>query len=127
MARAGRGAGRAARGDRHVDFVGAALCALGLGGVVFGLIEQPRYGWGSARIIGPWLGAAAFAGFLLYERWTSEPMLKLELFARRNFAAGNAETLCLYAGLGILFFFLVIFLQEVRATRRSRPASPRCR
>ena len=40
-------------------------------------------------------------------------MLKLELFTRRNFAVGNAETLAIYAGLGILFFYLVIFLQQV--------------
>ena len=40
-------------------------------------------------------------------------MLKLDLFARRNFAVGNLETLTMYAGLAILFFFLVIFLQEV--------------
>ena len=40
-------------------------------------------------------------------------MLKLELFSRRNFAVGNAETFAMYAGLAILFFFLVIFLQQV--------------
>jgi predicted MFS family arabinose efflux permease len=40
-------------------------------------------------------------------------MLKLDLFARRNFAVGNLETLGMYAGLGILFFFVVIFLQQV--------------
>ena len=40
-------------------------------------------------------------------------MLKLELFWRRNFAVGNLETLTMYAGLSILFFFLVIFLQQV--------------
>jgi predicted MFS family arabinose efflux permease len=40
-------------------------------------------------------------------------MLKLELFARRNFAVANLETLTMYAGLSILFFFLVIFLQQV--------------
>ena len=37
-------------------------------------------------------------------------MLKLDLFSRRNFAVGNAETLTMYAGLAILFFFLVIYL-----------------
>ncbi len=99
---------------RHVDVLGAALCALGLGGVVFALIEQPHYGWGSPVIYLPLLGGlAAFAAFLLYERRTAEPMLKLGLFARRNFAVGNAETLVLYAGISILFFFLVIFLQQV--------------
>jgi predicted MFS family arabinose efflux permease len=39
--------------------------------------------------------------------------LKLDLFSRRNFAVGNLETLTMYAGLAILFFFLVIFLQQV--------------
>ena len=43
----------------------------------------------------------------------AEPMLELELFARRNFAVGNAETFAMYAGLAILFFFLTIFLQQV--------------
>ena len=28
-----------------IDITGAVLCALGLGGPVFALIEQPRYGW----------------------------------------------------------------------------------
>jgi EmrB/QacA subfamily drug resistance transporter len=102
-----------ARG-RHVDFLGAGLCALGLGGVVFALIEQPHYGWGSPRIAIPMVvGVVAFVTFLVHERRTPEPMLPLGLFARRNFAVGNAETLAVYAGLSILFFFLVIFLQQV--------------
>ena len=106
-----RGAGD--RG-RHVDFLGAALCALGLGGFVFALIEQPHYGWGSPVIFVPLMvGLTAFAAFLVYERRAAEPMLKLELFSRRNFAVGNAETLVMYAGISILFFFLVIFLQQV--------------
>jgi predicted MFS family arabinose efflux permease len=40
-------------------------------------------------------------------------MLKLELFSRRNFSFANAETFAMYAGIAILFFFLVIYLQEV--------------
>jgi EmrB/QacA subfamily drug resistance transporter len=99
---------------RRVDWVGATLGVIALGGVVFALIEQPRYGWTSAIIVVPLaIGALAFACFLLYERVSTEPMLKLELFARRNFAVANFETLTMYAGLSILFFFLVIFLQQV--------------
>jgi EmrB/QacA subfamily drug resistance transporter len=101
-------------GMRHVDVEGAALCALGLGGVVFALIEEPHYGWGSPVIFVPLVGGVvAFAAFLVHERRAAEPMLPLGLFSRRNFAVGNAETLSMYAGLSILFFFLVIFLQEV--------------
>ncbi len=99
---------------RRVDLTGALLCVLGLGGFVFGLIEQPRFGWTSPAILVPLAGGVAlFAAFLAYERMAEEPMLKIELFARRNFAVGNLETLTMYAGLAILFFFLVIYLQQV--------------
>ncbi len=99
---------------RRVDFLGAVLCTLGLGGIVFALIEQPRFGWAGPAILGPLaVGTIAFASFLAYERRAAQPMLELELFARRNFAVGNLETLTMYAGLAILFFFLVIFLQQV--------------
>ncbi len=99
---------------RRVDFLGAALCTLGLGGIVFALIEQPSFGWSSPVILIPLIGGAvAFAAFLSYERRSAQPMLKLELFTRRNFAVGNLETMAVYAGLAILFFFLVIFLQQV--------------
>jgi predicted MFS family arabinose efflux permease len=87
---------------------------IGLGGLVFALIEQPRYGWSSPVISVPLIGGAiVFASFLAYERRAAQPMLKLELFERRNFSVGNVETLTMYAGLAILFFFLVIFLQQV--------------
>ena len=103
-----------ARSDRRVDVVGASLCVLGLGGIVFGLIEQPNYGWGSPVIFVPLVvGGLAFVGFIVYERRVADPMLELELFTRRNFAVGNIETFAMYAGIAILFFFLVIFLQEV--------------
>ena len=103
-----------AESDRRVDVVGASLCVLGLGGIVFGLIEQPRYGWSSPVIFVPLVvGAMAFVGFVVYERRVADPMLELELFTRRNFAVGNIETFAMYAGIANLFFFLVIFLQQV--------------
>ncbi|HET6684021.1 MAG TPA: DHA2 family efflux MFS transporter permease subunit [Gaiella sp.] len=99
---------------RRVDVIGAALCASGLGGIVFALIEQPRLGWTSPAILVPLVGGAlALVAFLAYERRAAQPMLTLSLFERRNFSVGNAETLAMYAGLAILFFYLVIFLQQV--------------
>jgi len=99
---------------RRLDVTGALLCALGLAGFVYALIEQPRYGWGDPMILVTLLGGIGlFAAFLVHERRTPEPMLPLGLFRRRNFAVGNGETLAMYAGLSILFFFLVIYLQQV--------------
>jgi EmrB/QacA subfamily drug resistance transporter len=101
-------------GKREIDFIGALLCALGLGGPVFALIEQPRLGWSSAAVMVPLIaGLLMFAAFLLYEARARDPMLPLHLFARRNFAVGNIETFSMYAGLSVLFFFLVLFLQQV--------------
>ncbi len=103
-----------ARGGRHVDLPGALLCAGGLGGSVFALIEQPRLGWGSPAVFVPLLAGIALLGcFLAYEARASDPMLPLGLFRRRNFSAGNIETFSMYAGLSIVFFFLVLFIQQI--------------
>jgi EmrB/QacA subfamily drug resistance transporter len=100
--------------SRKVDVVGGALCALGLGGPVFALIEQPRLGWHSAGVLVPlFAGVALLIAFLVWEARTAHPMLPLALFRRRNFSAGNIETFSMYAGLAILFFFLALFLQQI--------------
>jgi EmrB/QacA subfamily drug resistance transporter len=106
--------GARARGSRRIDVLGAILCASGLSGPVFALIEQPRLGWSSPAVIGPLAGGAALlALFTLFESRARDPMLPLRLFRRRNFTAGNVETLAMYAGLAILFFFLILFLQQI--------------
>ena len=100
--------------SRHLDVLGAVLCVAGLAGVVFSLVEEPHFGWGSPAILTPLIGgAAALAVFVAHERRAADPMVELALFQRRNFTIGNLETLTMYAGLSILFFFLIIFLQEV--------------
>ncbi len=99
---------------RRIDLAGAALCAIGLAGPVYGLIRQPDAGWSSPQVLGPILGGVAvLALFLRHERRTADPMLPLGLFGRRNFAVGNLQTLAMYGGLSITFFFLVLFLQQV--------------
>jgi EmrB/QacA subfamily drug resistance transporter len=99
---------------RRVDVVGAGLCVGGLAGIVFALIEEPHYSWASPAIWGPLIaGVVLFAAFVAYERRAADPMVELALFSRRNFAAANLETLAMYAGLSVLFFFLIIFLQQV--------------
>jgi EmrB/QacA subfamily drug resistance transporter len=106
--------GRPRSADARVDVVGALLCAFGLAGMTFGLIEQPLRGWGDPAVLLTLAGGAAlFAGFIFWEARTSNPMLPLGLFRRRNFAIGNIETFSMYGGLGLLFFFLVLFLQQV--------------
>ncbi|MEL5990179.1 MFS transporter [Microbacterium phosphatis] len=101
------------RPGARVDLIASALCALGLGGVVFGLIEGSRLGWGDPLVLGAVIvGAALFAAFLLRERRSPEPVMPLELFRIRNFWAGNLATTFIYAALALNGFAVVVFLQE---------------
>jgi EmrB/QacA subfamily drug resistance transporter len=97
-----------------VDVRGAVLCALGLGGTVYALIEQAHYGWGSPQIYLPFvLGVLLLAAFIRYERRITQPMLPLGLFRVRNFAYGNVATVAIYGGLSVATFLVVIYLQQV--------------
>jgi EmrB/QacA subfamily drug resistance transporter len=99
---------------RRLDLVGALLTAVGLAAPVLALTEQPQRGWTDPLVIGGLVaGAVLLTAFVFWERHTSDPMLPLGLFRRRNFTVANVETLLVYAGLSSLFFFLTIFLQQV--------------
>jgi EmrB/QacA subfamily drug resistance transporter len=97
-----------------LDVIGAVLCSGGLAGSVFGLIEQPHYGWGSPRIYIPLIGGLlALAYFIWHESRSRIAMLPLSLFKVRNFWVGNIATFAIYGGLSIALFSIIIFLQQV--------------
>jgi EmrB/QacA subfamily drug resistance transporter len=99
---------------RKVDFLGAALCAIGLGGTIFALIEEPQLGAADPAVVGTAVaGVLGIATFLWHEHRTRDPMMPLDLFRNRNFAVGNFATLTTYAGLGGALFFLALYLQQV--------------
>jgi EmrB/QacA subfamily drug resistance transporter len=100
--------------DARVDWIGGLLCALGLGGPIFALIEQPTYGWLDERVFPALLiGCLLLAGFVVWESRCRSPMLPLSLFRARNFTVGNLSTFAFYAALNTLTFYLVVFLQQV--------------
>jgi EmrB/QacA subfamily drug resistance transporter len=99
---------------RRVDAIGGLLCALGLAGPVFALIEQPSRGWDDPLVVATLVGGLALlAGFVAWERRAPDPMLPLGLFRRRAFSVGNVYTFAMYAALSLLIFFLTLFLQGV--------------
>ncbi len=101
------------RPDARVDILGAVLCATGLGGIVFALIEQPNLGWSSPVIWMPGaLGILSFAGFLVRQRLARQPMMPLGLFRSRNFWAGNLATVFVYAALSLNGFVVSVYLQQ---------------
>jgi EmrB/QacA subfamily drug resistance transporter len=98
----------------RIDWGGAALAATGLAGISFGLIEEPVLGLSSPAVWAALIaGVVLLVGFVLFEARAPAPMLPLGLFARRNFSVANAQTFAIYAGIGLLGFFVTIYLQEV--------------
>ena len=105
---------------RRIDFSGALLATVGLGGVVFGLLESSRSGLWNPLVVGALIvGLVALVAFLLVEGRGREPMMPLSLFRSRNFAGANAFTLLLYFALVGTVFFLplnLIWVQGYSAT-----------
>ena len=101
------------KADRRIDFLGAVLCVVGLGGTVFALIEQANFGWGNPIVFVPLVvGVLSFAAFLWWQGRAPAPMLPLGLFRVRNFSAGNIATAFIYSALGLGSLVIVVFLQE---------------
>lgn len=103
------------RGRHKLDFPGALLITLGLGLLVFGMIEAPGLGWRNPLAWGTAaLGAFTIALFLWREARTAAPLVPLGLFRSMNFSGSNLLTLLLYAALGALLFFLPYNLIQVQ-------------
>lgn len=98
-----------------VDWISALLVTVGLGGIVFGLIESNTAGLSAPRVIAfITIGIAALGLFVLVEDKKKDPMMPLGLFRSPTFAGANLLTLFLYAGLGGLLFFLPFDLIQVQ-------------
>jgi len=97
-----------------IDVPGAALAAIALGGLTYGLIEGPARGWSDPSVVGLIVvGVAATVGFVLVEHRTAAPMLPLDVFRIRQFTVTNGVTFIIYAALSGVLFLLPVALQVV--------------
>jgi EmrB/QacA subfamily drug resistance transporter len=103
------------RESSRVDWFGAILAALGLGALVYGLIESSQVGLKDRSVIMALAaGVVVLILFLFVESRLSSPMLPLTLFRSRTFAGTNLLTFLLYAALGGTLFFLPLNLIQVQ-------------
>ncbi|GAB7070345.1 MFS transporter [Mycolicibacterium hodleri] len=97
----------------RVDVVGAVLCATGLTGAVYALIEEQRLGpTHPAVVTGFVLGVTCLVAFPFWEHRVRNPIMPLQLFTSRNFAVGNLATVFLYAAVSLGTLIVALFLQE---------------
>ncbi len=99
-----------------LDPVGAVLSLVGLGALVFGIIEGPERGWSDGSVLAAFaVAAAALVAFGTWERRSRHPMLPLHLFADRRLSVGSGTTTAAFFVMFGMFFLLTLYLHFVRA------------
>lgn len=103
---------QAARG--RFDLAGALTSTVGMGALVYGIVNGGDHGWGTPSALVPvFVGAVVLTVFVLNEWKAQQPIMPLRLFASRE-RSGAAVARLLFAGTGIAFFFFTTqFLQGV--------------
>jgi EmrB/QacA subfamily drug resistance transporter len=106
------------RGEENsprLDYAGVLLATLGLGGIVFGLIEAGNVGLGNPEVlIALAIGVLSLIAFLVVEARSQAPMVPLSMFRSPTFSGANLLTLLLYAALGGALFFVPFNLIRVQ-------------
>ncbi|MDT0549234.1 DHA2 family efflux MFS transporter permease subunit [Streptomyces lonegramiae] len=98
----------------RLDVVGALLSVIGIGALVFGIVEGPELGWSDGSVItGFALGAVGLAAFVGWELRTAHPLLDVRVFRLPGVSAGSliitAESIAMFG-----FFFLGLqYLQQI--------------
>jgi EmrB/QacA subfamily drug resistance transporter len=98
---------------RKIDAIGAALATLGLGSLVYGLIEMNAGRVSVPPLVAVFGGIAVLCGFIFFERHAPDPMVRCDLFSSRDFSVANVYTFLLYMALGGLFYFVPFVLINV--------------
>lgn len=100
---------------KRIDWLGALLVTVGLGGLVNGFIESVNLGWTHPLVFGSLaVGSICLAVFFFVEAGGPFPMVPLKLFASRSFRGANLLTLFLYAAIAIFFFVFPLNLIQVQ-------------
>lgn len=91
-----------------VDVVGGLLSLLGMGGIVFGIIEGPERGWTAPLTVTALAaGGVAITAFILWELRRPAPLLDPRLFGNRSFSiASLAITVTFLCWFGLIFAIL---------------------
>jgi EmrB/QacA subfamily drug resistance transporter len=97
-----------------LDVPGAATSTIGMGAVVYGLINAGANGWDADTFFALGAGIVLLAVFLLIERRQSRPVLPLHLLDDRRRLAAYATLFLIPGSVFGSFFFLTQFLQDVR-------------
>jgi EmrB/QacA subfamily drug resistance transporter len=103
-------------GGRSFDAVGAVLVTAGLTALVYAIVRTDTLGWTAPGVTIPAAAAVGLLGlFALYEgRIATDPLVPLGVFRRPLIRSANIIMALLYAGAFSMWFFVSLYLQDVR-------------
>jgi EmrB/QacA subfamily drug resistance transporter len=104
--------------DEHAhksfDVAGAVTVTSGLIALVYGIVKAQDKGWTSLHTGGFFALAVLLLGaFLVIERRSAEPLVRLSIFRVRTVRAANVVMFLVASGLFAMFFFNTLYLQRV--------------
>lgn len=100
---------------KGLDWWGATLTTLGLGAIVYGLLQIGPTRVNHLQVLLPLcVGIGALIALVIVEVRSQNPMIPLTLFRSSTFSGANLLTFLLYAALGGITFFLPFDLIQVQ-------------
>jgi EmrB/QacA subfamily drug resistance transporter len=104
--------------DEHAhksfDVAGAVTVTAGLLALVYGIVKAQEKGWTSLHTGGFFLLATVLlVAFVVIERRSAEPLVRLSIFRVRTVRAANVVMFLVAAGLFAMFYFNTLYLQRV--------------
>ena len=104
--------------DEHAhksfDVAGAVTVTAGLLALVYGIVKAQEKGWTSLHTGGFFaLAIALLVAFVVIERRSAEPLVRLSIFRVRTVRAANVVMFLVAAGLFAMFYFNTLYLQRV--------------
>ncbi|MFE2375127.1 MFS transporter [Streptomyces sp. NPDC059398] len=103
-----------ARHPGRFDIAGAATSTAGMAALVYGFIRAADDGWSDSVTVGSFIAAVVLLiTFIAVERRSAQPITPLRMFADRNRAGTYIMMLSLAAAMFGMFFFIVLFVQNV--------------
>jgi EmrB/QacA subfamily drug resistance transporter len=96
------------------DIAGAITVTAGLVALVYGIVKAESTGWTSASTLGfGGLAVILLTAFVLIERRSAEPLVRLSIFAVRTIRSANVVMLLVAAGMFAMFYFNSLYVQRV--------------
>nr|WP_052478583.1 DHA2 family efflux MFS transporter permease subunit [Kibdelosporangium sp. MJ126-NF4]CEL19264.1 probable transporter [Kibdelosporangium sp. MJ126-NF4]CTQ94937.1 probable transporter [Kibdelosporangium sp. MJ126-NF4] len=98
-----------------LDLAGQVLAIVWIGALAYAMIEAGHAGWSSAGVLVTLaVAVVGLAAFVVVELRQDKPMLPIRLLGRREFGLINLASFTIGFGAFATFFFLSIYLQDVR-------------